>query len=234
MRDRNDFRSRRETRNQTSTTVETIASAYEVDRAIAKLVLALGTDPVARWIYDSPHEYLLHIPRLFRALGASSFEAGAAQCTSDGHGVALWLPPGIRGDDGPLEAVLAESVAGEKEADVALRDDRALPANRAALVPVADRCRSVAPEQGVRGYSAAARPSPMRSGAPSGISLVLEHAEYFLVPQAWLRDRGYDPGRLVALHLPDAAPAALKGQQKAKRGHRCAPYRPKAGYGCNH
>jgi ribosomal protein S18 acetylase RimI-like enzyme len=118
MRDRNDFRSRRETRNQTSTTVETIASAYEVDRAIAKLVLALGTDPVARWIYDSPHEYLLHIPRLFRALGTSSFEAGAAQCTSDGHGVARWLPPGIRGDDGPLEAVLAESVAGEKQADV--------------------------------------------------------------------------------------------------------------------
>jgi hypothetical protein len=79
MRDRNDFRSGFETRNQTSTTVETIASAYEVDRAIAKLVLAFGTDPVARWIYDNPHEYLLHIPRLFRALGTSSFEAGAAQ-----------------------------------------------------------------------------------------------------------------------------------------------------------
>jgi ribosomal protein S18 acetylase RimI-like enzyme len=104
--------------NKTISAVETIAGASEVDRAIAKLVLAFGTDPVARWIYDNPHEYLLYIPRLFRALGTSPFEAGAAQCTSDGHGVALWLPPGIRGDDGPLEAVLAESVAGEKQADV--------------------------------------------------------------------------------------------------------------------
>jgi len=89
MRDRDDFRSRFDTRNQTSSAVKTIASAGEVDRAIAKLVLAFGTDSVARWIYDNPYEYLLHIPRLFRALGTSSFEAGAAQRTSDGHGVAL-------------------------------------------------------------------------------------------------------------------------------------------------
>lgn len=116
MGDSSDFRS--EARKQTISAVETIAGASEVDRAIAKLVLAFGTDPVARWIYDNPHEYLLYIPRLFRALGASSFEAGAAQCTSDGHGVALWLPPRVRGDDGPLEAVLAESVAGKRQADV--------------------------------------------------------------------------------------------------------------------
>jgi len=69
-------------------------------------------------MYDNPHEYLLHIPRLFRALGKSSFEAGAAQRTSDGYDVALWLPPGVRGDDGPLEAVLAESIAGGKLVDV--------------------------------------------------------------------------------------------------------------------
>jgi len=118
MRDRDDFRSGPETRSQTSSSVEIIAGAGEFDRAIAKLVLAFGADPVARWIYDDPHEYLLHIPRLFRALGASSFEAGAAQRTNDGRGVALWLPPGIRGDDGLLEAVLAESVAGGKQADV--------------------------------------------------------------------------------------------------------------------
>jgi len=118
MRDSDDLPSRYGTRNQTSSAVETIAGACEVDRAIAKLVLAFGTDPVARWMYDNPHEYLLHIPRLFRALGKSSFEAGAAQRTSDGYDVALWLPPGVRGDDGPLEAVLAESIAGGKLVDV--------------------------------------------------------------------------------------------------------------------
>jgi ribosomal protein S18 acetylase RimI-like enzyme len=70
-------------------------------------------------MYDDPHQYLLHIPRLFRALGRSSFEAGAAQCTNDGIGVAIWLPPGVHGDDGPLEAVIAESIAQERQAEVA-------------------------------------------------------------------------------------------------------------------
>jgi len=97
--------------------VTTIVGASEIDHAIAKLVLAFATDPVARWMYDDPHQYLLYVPRLFRALGTSSFEARAAQRTTDGL-VALWLPPGVHGDEGPLEAVIAESVAGEKQAEV--------------------------------------------------------------------------------------------------------------------
>jgi ribosomal protein S18 acetylase RimI-like enzyme len=104
--------------------VATIAGSCEVDRAIAKLVLAFGTDPVARWMYDDPHQYLMHIPRLFRALGTNSFEAGAAQRTSDGLGVALWLPPGVHGDSGGLDAVIAESVAGEKQAEVGVVFER--------------------------------------------------------------------------------------------------------------
>ena len=104
--------------------VATIVGASEVDHAIATLVLAFSSDPVARWMYDEPHQYLLHIPRLFRALGKSSFEAGAAQRTSDGLGVALWLPPGVHGDDGLLEAVIAESIAGAKQADVGAAFER--------------------------------------------------------------------------------------------------------------
>ena len=99
--------------------VATIAGEAEVDQAIAILVLAFATDPVARWMYDDPDRYLLHIPRLFRALGKNSFERGAAQRTDDGLGVALWLPPGVHGDDGPLEAIIAESIAEEKQAGVA-------------------------------------------------------------------------------------------------------------------
>ena len=99
--------------------VATIAGDAQVDHAIATLVLAFVTDPVARWMYGNPHQYLLHIPRLFRALGTSSFAAGAAQRTSDGLGVALWLPPGVHGEDGPLEAVIAGSIVGERQAEVA-------------------------------------------------------------------------------------------------------------------
>ena len=99
--------------------VATIAGDAEVDHAIATLVLAFATDPVARWMYDDPHQYLLHIPRLFRALGRSSFAAGAAQRTNDGLGIAIWLPPGVHSDDGTLEAVVAGSIVGEKQFEVA-------------------------------------------------------------------------------------------------------------------
>jgi ribosomal protein S18 acetylase RimI-like enzyme len=99
--------------------VATITGDAQVDHAIATLVLAFDTDPVARWMYNDPHQYLLHIPRLFRALATSSFATGAAERTIDGLGIAIWLPPGVHGDDGPLEAVIAASIVGEKRAEVA-------------------------------------------------------------------------------------------------------------------
>ena len=53
--------------------VATIAGEAQIDHAIATLVLAFVTDPVARWMYDDPQQYLLYVPRLFRALATSSF-----------------------------------------------------------------------------------------------------------------------------------------------------------------
>ena len=47
--------------------VAAIAGDVGIDHAIAILVLAFATAPVARWMYNDPHQYLLHIPRLFRA-----------------------------------------------------------------------------------------------------------------------------------------------------------------------
>jgi ribosomal protein S18 acetylase RimI-like enzyme len=98
--------------------VATIACDAEIDHAIATLVLAFSNDPVARWMYGDPHQYLQHMPTFFRALGKGSFESGAAQRTKDGLGIALWLPPGVHGEDGPVEVIIAESVAEEKQADL--------------------------------------------------------------------------------------------------------------------
>jgi hypothetical protein len=156
--------------------VATIAGDAEVDHAIATLVLAFVTDPVARWMYDVPDRYLLHIPRLFRALGKPSFEGGGAQRTDDGLGVALWLPPGVHGDDGPVEAVIAESIVEEKQAEVArrIRADGTLSAIRAPVVSVINRGRSLASEQGPWCGAAGTPPSAMRSATPPGIPVVLE------------------------------------------------------------
>jgi GNAT superfamily N-acetyltransferase len=90
----------------------------DFDHAIATLVLAFNADPVARWMYNDTDHYLRNTPRLFRALGTSSFEARTAQRSSDGLGVALWLGPGVHADDAALEAILAETMAAEKRADV--------------------------------------------------------------------------------------------------------------------
>jgi GNAT superfamily N-acetyltransferase len=106
-------------RNFASTRVVGIAGDDEIDRAIDTLADAFGGDPVARWMDADPGQYRLHAPRPFQAVGASSFEAAAAHRTTDGFGVALWLPPGVRGGDGALQSVIAASSAGSRQAEIA-------------------------------------------------------------------------------------------------------------------
>ena len=96
----------------------TLSGDAEINEAIATLVLAFAADPVARWMYRPRDQYLRHIPRLFRALGAGSFEAGAAHRSANRDGVAIWFPPGVHGDTALVEAVIADSVAGDLQGDV--------------------------------------------------------------------------------------------------------------------
>jgi ribosomal protein S18 acetylase RimI-like enzyme len=98
--------------------IATVSGDAAVNRAVAALVLAFETDPVARWMYRTPDQYLLHIPRLFRALGTGSFEAGTAYCAADGSGAAIWFPPGVHGDDAAAEAVITDSTSGVMQKDI--------------------------------------------------------------------------------------------------------------------
>ena len=116
----------------------TLSGDAEINGAIAALVLAFAADPVARWMYRSPDQYLLHIPRLFRALGAGSFEAGAVHRSPNGAGVAIWFPPGVHGDTALVEAVIADSVARDMQGDVGAVFEMT-EAVGTAPVPVADR-----------------------------------------------------------------------------------------------
>ena len=168
--------------------VATIIGDVQVDHAIATLVLAFTTDPVARWMYDDPHQYLLHLPRLFRTRGTRSFEPRAAQRTNEGMGVAIWLPPGAHGDDRPLESGYCGNLcSGEAiRSHRRLRTDGILPANRAPLVLIAHWGRSIASQQWMRCGTAAALPSSMRPRAPPRIPLVFEPAKHHALPEAWL------------------------------------------------
>ena len=95
-----------------------VATDADVDAAVATLVLAFDSDPFTRWVYDDPRQYLQYGPRLFRAIVLSSLKARGAQRTVDGFGAASWLPPGVSGDDGPIRAIVAESVAADKQAEL--------------------------------------------------------------------------------------------------------------------
>jgi GNAT superfamily N-acetyltransferase len=170
----------------TSLRAATIVGEAEINHAIATLVLAFGTDPVARWMYREPDQYLLHAPRLFRALGASSFAACAAQRTSDGLGVALWLPPAVAGDDESLEAVIAESVVKEKQADVGAvfeRTERYRPTEphwylSLIGVEVLHRnkgCGAALLEHGLRQCDREHRPAYLWSSNPQNTSLYQRH-----------------------------------------------------------
>jgi ribosomal protein S18 acetylase RimI-like enzyme len=166
--------------------VTAIAGDAEVDHAIATLVLAFGADPVARWMYEDPHQYLMHIPRLFRALGTSSFDAGTAHRTNNGLGVALWLPPGVHGDDGPLEAVIADSMVEKKQAEVATvfeRTERYRPAEPhwyLSLIGVEafhrnNGCGAALLQSGLRRCDREHLPAYLWSSNPLNISLYERH-----------------------------------------------------------
>ncbi len=86
--------------------------------AIATVVSAFAADPVERWLYPADEDYERHFPEFATAFGGEAFEAGTAWGL-DGHAaVALWLGPGMAADGEAVGAVLAETVAADKQEEL--------------------------------------------------------------------------------------------------------------------
>jgi ribosomal protein S18 acetylase RimI-like enzyme len=90
----------------------------EAERAVAAIVLAFASDPAARWSYPDPRDYLAHFPAVVRAFGGRAFATGTAHRVDGFAGAALWLPPGIGPDEDTLAAILQETVAAERQAEM--------------------------------------------------------------------------------------------------------------------
>jgi hypothetical protein len=71
------------------------ATVSNREDAIAALVLAFSADPVARWMYPEPQQYLTYFPNFVRAFGGKAFESGTAYYVEGYFGTALWFPPGV-------------------------------------------------------------------------------------------------------------------------------------------
>jgi GNAT superfamily N-acetyltransferase len=100
----------------------TIKSATLADEAavIAVITLAFSMDPVVRWVYPNPQQYLTAIPLLVKAVGGKAFTHRSAYYVEGYAGAALWLPPDVHPNAEELSAVIQHTVAE--------REQRALPA----------------------------------------------------------------------------------------------------------
>jgi ribosomal protein S18 acetylase RimI-like enzyme len=99
---------------------ETIKSATAADEAavLGVITMAFSTDPVARWIYPNPREYLAHFPSFVLAIGAKAFASGSAHYAEGFAGATLWLPPGVSPDEERPVAMIRETVAERLQGDL--------------------------------------------------------------------------------------------------------------------
>jgi len=86
-------------------------TAEDEGPALETVVLAFAADPVTRWAWPHTHQYMAAMPRFVRAFGDGAFAHGAAYCTNEYTGVALWLPPGVHPDEDRLGELMASTAS---------------------------------------------------------------------------------------------------------------------------
>jgi ribosomal protein S18 acetylase RimI-like enzyme len=94
------------------------ATASDQDQTNATIVLAFTADPMARWSYSNPQEFLRHFPELVRAFGGKAFEHGTAYYVDGFTGAALWLPPDVHPPDDELIAMVKQTVSERNQEDM--------------------------------------------------------------------------------------------------------------------
>jgi ribosomal protein S18 acetylase RimI-like enzyme len=86
--------------------------------AIGVIVLAFAADPVARWTWPDPAQYLAHFPAFVKAFGGKAFTNGGAYLAEGHAGAALWLKPGIGPDEDALSALLERTAPARIQGDI--------------------------------------------------------------------------------------------------------------------
>ena len=86
------------------------AKPEERRSVLATAVLAFGSDPLMRWIFDDPGDYLEYFGPLVDAFGGRGFDGGSVYATEHLEGVALWLPPGTGPDGEAVEELVTAAV----------------------------------------------------------------------------------------------------------------------------
>lgn len=89
------------------------ATSDERARTIATIVAAFVTDPLARFAWPTPYEYINAMPRAVAEFAAASFASDSAFVMQDFTGAALWMPSDVDPNGEALENVFRETCTPE-------------------------------------------------------------------------------------------------------------------------
>jgi len=100
--------------------VRPVVSSFDIraEAATSVITLAFASDPVARWTYPDPDQFLEYFPRFIKAFAGRSFENGTAFLAPDFAGAALWLKPGVGPNDDELIGLVWESTSSDVQKDL--------------------------------------------------------------------------------------------------------------------
>ena len=93
-----------------STSAVSDAKVQDRARVVSSIVLAFVCDPVARWAWPEPHDYLRYFTDFTNVFGGKGFEHGTAHSVAEFSGGALWLPPGVQPDEEVLVGLMERSI----------------------------------------------------------------------------------------------------------------------------
>jgi ribosomal protein S18 acetylase RimI-like enzyme len=94
------------------------ATASDEASVIDVLTLAFCLDPLARWGWPDPREYLMYAGSFLWAFGGKAFAHGSAYYVEGYRGAALWLPPGVQYDEEGLVSLIQRTAPEEMQKDV--------------------------------------------------------------------------------------------------------------------
>ena len=86
------------------------SSKVDAKRSINAVVLGFCTDPIMRWLYPEPQDYLKTFPVITQLYGGRAYDHGSAYHVEGYLGSALWLPPNVHPDGDGLVSLLEESL----------------------------------------------------------------------------------------------------------------------------
>jgi ribosomal protein S18 acetylase RimI-like enzyme len=98
----------------TATIAVTKATSDDYERVINTVSFAFARDPVVRWFYPQPHDFLRYWPRFVEAFGGAAFAHDGAWYAGEFAAGALWLPPDVHPDGEAIDGLLQESVSPEQ------------------------------------------------------------------------------------------------------------------------